>query len=177
VHCRDPKWPLRPLEGIPGASGAQDRCSTGLGSSGWWSFRSGVVVGVRSRGAAPGACIRCSTCEAVSVLPRPQTCPPPRHLGPFGMCTARSAKTSKARAVWPVRVPCEPDWRGSREIDLELRTRQKPGEPQRTSQVVLSPRPQSHSLVGGQGGKARLDQKSSDVQLESERPSAVRQEM
>ena len=70
--------------------------------------------------------------------------------------------------MWPVCVPCEPDWRGSREIDLELRTRQKPGEPQRTSQVVLSPRPQSHSLVGGQGGKARLDQKSSDVQLESE---------
>jgi hypothetical protein len=39
--------------------------------------------------------------------------PPPRHLGPFGMCTARSAKTSKARAVWPVCVPCEPDWRGA----------------------------------------------------------------
>ena len=49
VHCRDPKWPLRPLEGIPGASGAQDICSTGLGTLGWWSFRSGVVVGVRSR--------------------------------------------------------------------------------------------------------------------------------
>ena len=177
MHCRDPKWPLRPLEGIPGASCAQAICSTSLGTSGWWSFRSGVVVGVRSRGAAPGACIRCSTCEAVSVLPRPQTCSPPRHLAPFGMRTARSVKTSKAQAVWSVCVPCEPDWRGSREIDPELGARQKPGEPQRPSQMVPSPGPQIHSLVGGQGGKARLDQKSSDVQLESERPSAVRQEM
>ena len=49
VHCRDPKWPLRPLEGTPGASGAHDICSTGLGTLGWWSFRSGAVVGVRSR--------------------------------------------------------------------------------------------------------------------------------
>ena len=46
---------------------------------------------------------------------------------------------------------CEPDWRGSREIDLALRTRQKPGEPQRNSQVILSPRPQSHSLVCSRG--------------------------
>ena len=57
-----------------------------------------------------------------------------------------------------MRVPCEPDWRGSREIDLELRTRQKPGEPQRTSQVVLSPRPKSHSLACSRrrGGQKRL---------------------
>ena len=44
MHCRDPKWPLRPLEGIPGASGAQDRCSTGLGSSGWRSRWSEVCT-------------------------------------------------------------------------------------------------------------------------------------
>jgi hypothetical protein len=119
-------------------------------------FRSGVVVGVRSR--------RCRTwcVHQIDVARAKQWtrfqghwhAPPPQHLRPFGMCTTGSAKTSKAQAVCPHWALVRAESACCRGIGFELPQTHGAKDERLSLRIPLSPRYERRSLVGGKSGKS-----------------------
>ena len=145
----------------------------------WGGGRSGrgPSLGSAHAGAAPGAYIRCRTYEEVNTLPRPPTCSPPRHPRPFGMRAARSAKTSKAQAVWPVCVPVRARlarFAGNRPRAPDKTETRRAAAAQPGGTLARAPEPQPGVLPRGRGPKQGLERTLAEESEEMHAQSATR---